>query len=694
MAEVIFDAAERLWLLTTATTSYALRLDSSDAPRHVYWGPALTVRQAAAVRNPVPSRISSFDGITDEELVVEGGPRFDAPSLQVQFADGTRAFEWRYIDHTVDEGHLSIRFTDRHYPLEVVLHYWIGAATDVIERWTTLRHNGSDDPITLLRCDSASWSLPFRDGYEVTHTVGGWSSEFRLQQTAVPYGETVFTSRRGTSSHQANPWLMVSDGDEVWSGALAWSGSYRITLRRTPSGQTSFSGGFGHEGLSWRLNPGEEWETPVFAGLYASDGVDAASRRWHAYVRDHVLPFSDETRPVLYNSWEATEFDVSETNQKLLAARAAALGCELFVMDDGWFGARTHDAAGLGDWTVNQDRFPGGLDPLIEEVHRLGMRFGLWVEPEMVNPDSDLYRRHPEWVLHMPNRSRTTLRNQLVLNFARTDVAEWAHKWLDELVGQHGIDFLKWDMNRPFSEAGWPAAADQDRLWIDHVRHVYAVIDRLRADHPGLRIEACSAGGGRIDLGMLARTDQVWTSDNTDALDRIAIQRGYGRIYPARAMSAWVTDSPNQLTGRVVPLAFRFHVAMAGVLGIGGNLLRWTEDELTEATELLSRYKSVRHIVQHGVQYDLQAGPITAVQYVLGNETVVLVWRPTVGFGQPMLPLRLKALDPSARYRASEAGHGNAVHEGAVLMHHGLQPALPMGDYASTMIHLTEVTPS
>ncbi|CAM4146197.1 alpha-galactosidase [Kibdelosporangium persicum] len=689
MAEVIFNADQRLWLLTTATTSYAIRLDESDAPRHVYWGPALTVAQAAAIRVPVLSKISSVDGVSDEELVVEGGSRFDAPSLQVKFSDGTRAFEWRYLDHTVEDGHLAIRFTDRHYPLEVVLHYWIGAGTDVIERWTTLRHTGDSGPITLLRTDSASWFLPCREDYQVVHTVGGWASEFRLRQTPLDFGETVFTSRRGTSSHQANPWLFVQSGDEVWSGALAWSGSWRITVRRTPQGQTSFTGGFGHEGLSWRLNPGEDWETPVFAGLYAADGFEAASRRWHAYVRNHVLPHPDETRPIVYNSWEATEFDVDETKQKNLAARAAALGCELFVMDDGWFGARTHDAAGLGDWHVNLDRFPGGLDPLIAEVHRLGMRFGLWVEPEMVNPDSELYRQHPDWVMHMPNRTRTTMRNQLVLNFGRPDVAEWAHQWLDELVGRHEIDFLKWDMNRSFSEAGWPAEADQDRLWIDHVRHVYAIIDRLRADHPGLRIEACSGGGGRIDLGMLARTDQAWISDNTDASDRIGIQRGYSAVYPARTMSAWVTDSPNPFTGRVVPLAFRFHVAMAGVLGIGGNLLNWSSEELAEATELVAWYKEIRHVVQHGVRYQLSAGPVTGVQYVLGNEAVVLLWRPSVHFGLPQIPVRLKALDPATRYST-----GSAEYDGAVLLHHGFEPALPSGDYASTMIHLTEVTPS
>jgi alpha-galactosidase len=447
----------------------------------------------------------------------------------------------------------------------------------------------------------------------------------------------------------------------------------------------SWTGGFGHDGVGWILYPGEVWETPVFAGLYTPDGAETATRQWHSYVRRHVLPHPGEIRPVLYNSWEATGFDVNEDNQKLLAERAAALGVELFVMDDGWFGARTGDTAGLGDWTVNRDRFPAGLTPLIDEVHRLGMRFGLWVEPEMVNPDSDLYRAHPDWVLHMANRDRTTLRNQLVLNFARPDVAEWAHKWLDQLVGEHEIDFLKWDMNRAFTEAGWPDhALDRDRLWVDHVRHVYTIIDRLRADHPRLRIEACSGGGGRVDLGMLARTDQAWTSDNTDALDRITIQHGYSRIYPARTMSAWVTDSPNQLTGRVIPLPFRFHVAMAGVLGIGGNLLTWTDDELSQASELIAQYKSIRHVVQHGEQYDLHEG----VQYILGDEVVVFVWRPVARFGQPALPLRLKALNSSAQYRLADE-----VYEGAVLLHHGIRPVLPAGDYASTMLHFTMITP-
>lgn len=244
----------------------------------------------------------------------------------------------------------------------------------------------------------------------------------------------------------------------VWSATLAWSGSWRITTQRTPDGRAGFTGGVGHDGTNVPLAPGEEFATPPFAGLCTDGGFGAASRAWHAYTIAHVLPHPDEVAPVLYNSWEATGFDVDEVSQKALAERAAELGVELYVVDDGWFGARRSDRAGLGDWTPSPDRFPNGLTPLVDSVHRLGMSFGLWVEPEMVNPDSDLYRQHPDWVLHFPDRPRSELRNQLVLNFARRDVADWAYDWLTRLVGDNGIDFLKWDMNRAFSGRAGPGS--------------------------------------------------------------------------------------------------------------------------------------------------------------------------------------------------------------------------------------------
>ena len=512
------------------------------------------------------------------------------------------------------------------------------------------------------------------------------------------------TSRRGITSHQANPWVMLDAGDateehgQVWSGALAWSGSWRITVRRGPDNRVRVTGGFGHDGVSWRLSPGERLSTPTFAGLYASEGFGATSRAWHGYVLDHVLPHPRVVRPVLYNSWEATGFTVSEAGQRKLAAQAAALGVELFVMDDGWFGERLDDTAGLGDWQPNPDRFPAGLGPLIEEVHRLGMGFGLWVEPEMVNPDSELYRQHPDWVLHFDHRRRTELRHQLVLNFARPDVAEWAHGWLDRLVTENAIDFLKWDMNRTFSEAGWPehgTDGTEDRIWIDHVRGVYSIIDRLRADHPNLRIEGCSGGGGRVDLGMLARVDQVWPSDNTDALDRLTIQHGFTQLYPARVMSAWVTDSPNPTTNREIPLRFRCHASMSGVMALGGNLVEWSEPELEEVAREVARYKGIRDTVQLGTRYRLSdptdASGLTAVQYTNadGTESVVFGWQPVRQIGREPSPVRLANLDPHSRYRDRESGQ---EYEGALLAEYGLPLGLPAGDYASSMIILDRVS--
>ncbi|MET8329575.1 alpha-galactosidase [Streptomyces sp. NPDC005181] len=706
MSVIAFAPDTGVWLLSTPRTSYALRIDATGAPCHLAWGPVLTLEEAQEFATEPAPPASSFEGrpSVGDELPVDGGPRYGPPSLQVRFADGTRAFEWQATGHRVHEpapgsAELVLEFRDRLQPLRVALHYRVHDDSDVIERWTVLRNDGVA-PVALQRADSAAWTLPFRDDYRLSHVTGQWSAETRLRRNQLPFGETVLTSRRGITSHHTNPWVMLDAGDatenqgQVWSAALAWSGSWRITVQRTADGRAGFTGGAGHEGPSLPLGPGEEYTTPVHAGLYCEGGFGAASRAWHAYTLAHVLPHPQEIRPILYNSWEATGFDVDEAGQKALAARAAALGVELYVMDDGWFGARRSAEAGLGDWSPAPDRFPGGLAPLVEEVHRLGMRFGLWVEPEMVSPDSDLYRTYPDWVLHFPHRTRTELRNQLVLNFARRDVADWAYGWLTRLVGDHGIDFLKWDMNRAFSEAGWPDRADgADEVWTTYVHHLYDVIDRLRADHPRLRIEACSGGGGRVDLGMLSRTDQAWPSDNTDAADRVTVQHGYGQLYPARTMAAWVTDVPNELTGRSVPLRFRFHVAMAGVLGIGGDLSRWSGAELAEGAVLVAEYKRVRHLVQHGTLHRLRApaddGP-AATQYTAadGSETLLLVWQRTPCHGSPSRPLRLAGLDPAARYRDARTG---TVHSATVLREYGIQPELPPGDWASAAVHLIRV---
>ncbi|MER6123325.1 alpha-galactosidase [Streptomyces sp. NPDC001795] len=679
----------RTWLLSGPTSSYALRLTDGDELLHLHWGPRIALADAEALAALPAPRYRPFESQLDgrEEYPVEGGPRFVRPALSVR-TEERRGTEWAFEAYEADGEELRLRFTDS--GLRITLHYRMRG--DVVERWVTLANDGPV-PVELLRADSATWTLPERDDWRLSQLHGRWAAESRLVRSGLTYGEKVIGSRRGHTGHQHLPWVALDtdateERGEVYGCALAWSGSWRIAVAQLPDARVQITGGAGYDdsGLL-RLATGETYTTPVFAGLWSDGGHGGASRAWHAYQRAYVIPDADRDRPVLYNSWEATEFDISAEQQEALARRAAAIGVELFVVDDGWFGARTSDHSGLGDWRPNPDRFPSGLKPLADYVHALGMQFGIWVEPEMVNPDSDLYRAHPDWVQYQPGRKRTEFRNQLVLNLAREDVQEYLWEQLDGLLSSAPIDYVKWDFNRCFTDAGWPGEPYPQRLWVDHVRALYALLDRLRGAHPGVAFESCSGGGGRVDLGVMSRTDEVWTSDNTDPLDRLAIQHGFSQIHPARVMSAWVTDSPNaQLNGRVSSLRFRFVSSMAGVLGVGGDLTRWSEEELAEAGDWIGLYKEIRPVVQRGDLYRLRppSGGLSAVQYVLGDETVVLAWLQAQQYGEPVARLRLSGLDPAATYECRETGE---VHRGAVLLHHGLDAGL-RGDFDATVIRL------
>jgi alpha-galactosidase len=726
------DEREQSWLLEMRSSCYAFGLaDDAAAVRHWYWGPELP-RAAVAAARAVPGRWEEHLSLGREfpdEYVPWGGLRYDEPTLRAEFADGTRAVQWRYSGQRVSrEGEacvLELDLADAAYGLQVTLYYRIYDGFDVVERWAAIRNRGAR-PVVLREALSANWWMPPGRRWRLRYLHGGWAAETQLTETLVGPATLVLESRRGTTGHHLNPWFTLDpDGTstetsgEVWSGALAWSGSWKIVCESTPAGRVHACGGWNDFDWAHELAPGEDLVLPVFAGLYSGGGFGAASREWHAWQRAHVLgrgersavarpawpapapPTSPaapaaaagqpELQPVLYNSWEATGFAVSEDGQARLAELAAQIGVECFVVDDGWFAGRNNDRAGLGDWTPDPVKFPRGLTPLIERVQALGMRFGLWVEPEMVNPDSDLYRAHPDWVYHFANRTRTQRRNQLVLNLARPDVAEWVFRTLDGLLSANDIGFVKWDMNRPFSEPGWPeqAGRNPERIWTEHVRNLYAILDGLRAAHPGTDFESCSGGGGRVDLGILGRVQQVWTSDNTDAWDRVAIQEGFTQVYPAQVMAAWVTDSPNFLTGRRLPLSFRFHVAMAGALGIGGDLLRWDAAELAEAARLVATYKEIRPVIQRGSLYRIASArtdPVGASEYLAadGSEAVVLCWWSPAQLGSRLFRVRLAGLDRDARY--TDAGTG-AEHLGAALMNVGLD--LPGGgDFGSALVRL------
>ncbi|MFF4271920.1 alpha-galactosidase [Streptomyces sp. NPDC001536] len=686
----------RTWLLSGPASSYAVHLTGDDVLLHLHWGARIELADAEELAaRPLPAE-RGFESPLDgrEEYPVEGGPRFVRPALSVRTGE-RRGTEWNFESYETagdPEGEeLRLRFRDG--GLAITLHYRMRG--DVVERWVALDNQGPE-AMELLRADSATWTLPDREDWRLSHLHGRWAAESRLTSAPLTYGEKVIGSRRGHTGHQYLPWVALDtdateERGEVYGCALGWSGSWRIAVAQLSDARVQITGGVGHDesGLL-RLAAGESFTTPVFAGLWSDGGFGGASRAWHAYQRAYVIPGADQDRPVLFNSWEATEFDISEEQQGALARRAAAIGVELFVVDDGWFGARTSDRAGLGDWTPNRDRFPGGLKPLADHVHELGMQFGIWVEPEMVNADSELYRAHPDWVQYQPGRKRTEFRNQLVLNLAREDVQEYLWGHLDALLTSAPIDYVKWDFNRSFTDAGWPGDPYPQRLWIDHVHAFYALLDRLRAAHPGVAFESCSGGGGRIDLGVMSRTDQVWTSDNTDPLDRLAIQHGFGQIHPARVMAAWVTDSPNaMLNGRVSSLRFRFVSAMAGVLGVGGDLTRWSEAELAEARQWVDLYKGIRPVVQRGDLHRLRPprGGLSAVQYVLGDETVVLAWLQAQSYGEPVPALRLRGLDPTASYECLETGE---VHRGAVLLHHGLHVGL-RGDLDAAVLRLRRI---
>ena len=695
-----YNDSKKIWLLTNGHSSYAMGIAPDGRLEHLYFGGPLWRMEdlpAAAERRD----ISSFDPhemIENEEFPGWGGPRFYEPALKITRQNGDRDLVLHYVSHRMQGTELDIVMKDIRDPIEVTLHYRV--YQQVISRNATIR-NQMSDPLTVESAQSATWYMPPGDGYRLSYLTGRWAAETQLNREPIHEGMKILESRTGHTGHNANPWFAIDTGDaneqhgRVWFGALGWSGSWRIAVEQTPYRQVRVTGGFNTFDFAYPLKTGESLETPEFYAGFSSDGFGGASRLLHRFERDTIAPHGLESRvrPVLYNSWEATEFNVNQAGQEQLADKAAKLGVELFVMDDGWFGKRNDDHAGLGDWFVNKQKFPNGLKPLIDHVNSLGMDFGLWVEPEMVNPDSHLYRAHPDWAMNFPGRPRSELRNQLVLNMARSDVRDYIFGVLDKLATEYNIRYFKWDMNRIFSEPGWPEQPPdaQRKLWVQYVVNLYDIIDRLRAAHPKLEIESCSGGGGRVDLGILRRVEEVWTSDNTEALDRLKIQEGFSQAYAAKFMSAWVTDVPNQ-NGRSTPLQFRFLVAMQGALGIGSNLNHFSDADTALATRMISLYKQIRNTVQMGDLYRLlspRTSDVTANEYVAadGKQAVLFAFRHSQQYNTPPPTLYLRGLDERSVYRVMNLDGKASEQSGAYLMRHGIDLDLH-GDYDSTVVVL------
>ena len=698
------------WLLSAGEMSYVVAINDAKMPQTVYWGPHLASMDGLrpAKMQPELAAFESPISTTPLEYPGWGGGLDYEPALKAAFPNGNR--ELTLIFNKAEQpapDTLELTLRDTVEPVFVHLFYRV-YPQGVLARWSEIE-NRTKSTVMLANANSSTWNLPPDPRYQLSWLTGRWGGEWQLQHEGIHQGTRILESRRGSTGHQANPWFAVGkDGltsesaGPVWFGELAWSGSWRISIEENETRQVRITGGYNPFDFSYPLAPGASLATPHFYAGYTAGGQGEASRVLHRLQEQVILPQAPhpKLRPVLFNSWEATGFDVDEAGQLALADRAAKLGVERFVIDDGWFGQRKTDHAGLGDWYVNQQKFPHGLKPIIDHVHALGMDFGIWVEPEMVNPDSDLYRKHPDWAMNFPGRPRTEARNQLVLNLARPDVRAYVFGFLDKLVSDNQISFLKWDYNRNWSEPGWDAVplAEQQTIYVKYVENLYSILAELRRKHPGLEIESCSGGGGRIDDGILRYTDEVWPSDNTDALDRLTIQDGFTHAYSPGIMMAWVTDVPNFLDNRTIPLGFRFDVAMTGSLGIGGNLNHWTDAEMQLATAQVAFYKSIRALVQQGSLYRLTPALATegewASEYVAPDksEAVVFAFLHSQQYGTPFPAIHLEGLDPAATYTVTPRDPAKShmlpqTATGAELMGAGLQPTL-RGDYDSTAFTL------
>ncbi|MGA1798981.1 alpha-galactosidase [Sphingomonas sp. 4RDLI-65] len=717
-AKVTAPAGAKIFRLDGAGVTYAMGVDEKGYLQPLYWGAPLAAGDPLVSTDPVktgdpvlvkaPGELSGFDpagSVTLQEYPGQGEGLVNDPGIKTIFADGNRDLVLKYRSHSVRGETLIVELADIKRPLTVTLRYTIDPETGVLARSASVR-NGDNRPVRVDQIASAVFTLPVGDDYRLHYLTGRHAAEWQKKDVAITPALTVLESRRGSTGHGNNPYFAIGregvtseEHGPVWYGALAWSGSFRISVGQDNLGRIRVMGGYNPYDFSWSLKPGETLDTPIFYAGYSNAGMGGASRTFHKFEVAHIMPGGEKARlrPVLYNSWEATAFDVTEAGQEALAEKAARIGVERFVVDDGWFGARNSDKAGLGDWTVNRTKFPNGMKPLIDKVHALGMDFGLWVEPEMVNVDSDLYRAHPDWVLNYTGRPRTEGRNQLVLNLARKDVRDHLLGVLDKLVSENDIAFLKWDYNRNWTEGGWPEmpVQDQQRVYVDYVRNLYHILSELRRRHPKLEIEGCSGGGGRVDLGILGLTDEVWPSDNTDPADRLMIQDGFTQAYPTSVMMAWVTDSPNWANTRTTSLDYRFLSSMQGGLGIGANLDKWQQEDFTTASKWVAAYKTIRQTVQRGQLYRIDPpsndNASSATMYVSQDrrQGVMFQMLHSSMWRDNPTPNHPKGLDPSATYRVSVLGGGvlpdgvPARASGAYWMERGLRAPLK-GDFVGT----------
>ncbi|MCI5771222.1 MAG: alpha-galactosidase [Clostridiales bacterium] len=718
---IIHDAQKHIFRLQGPSYSYHLTVQDGVL-LHMYYGGRIEDEDLSALMPPT-QEIASFDSPFSRkplEVPTQEQGYFGQRALDVQNAQGDDVTALRYVSHRIFRGKkpldglpsaydendsetLEIDLADALTGLQVTLSYTVYDRFDVLARSMRVQNAGC----APLRIRQAGTLLPLpknETGYDVLHLKGAWGRERQLQRIPLPRSFFSIDSRRGASGHENNPFLAVASRDatesrgEVYAITHVYSGSFRASTDVGVDDLPTLMIGLHPDVFSWTLAPGESFQAPEALLSYSDQGLNGMSHAFHPFIRQRICRgyWRDLPRPILVNNWEATYFGFDEEKLLAIARRAAEIGVELFVMDDGWFGRRDSDNCSLGDWVVDRRKLPHGLGSLAEKINGLGLRFGIWFEPEMVSPDSDLYRAHPDWCLHVDGRPRMERRQQLVLDMGRTEVQDYLIDAVENVLRSASISYVKWDMNRNMSEAFSAALPPERKMESQHryMLGLYRVLSRLTADFPQVLFESCSGGGGRFDCGMLCYMPQTWTSDDTDAYQRIGIQWGTSLLYPCSTMGAHVSVVPNHQTCRVTPFEYRCHVALGGNFGFELDLSKMSPEDTAAAKDAVRLVKALRTVLQQGV-YTRLVSPfihqnLAAWQYVSqdGGQAVLCIYQHRSAPSPQPMWVRMDDLDPAARYRRTDT---EETYTGGALMRVGVRVPYPQADYASWVIQFEKV---
>ncbi len=728
---IIMNQAEQVFTLQTKRTTYQMKAGDYGILLHLYYGARvedctmdylLHRKDVGFSGNPYEAgedRTFSLDTLP-QEFPSYGVGDYRNNCVGVCQADGTRAADFRYVSWEIREGAhkipglpclfdedetaetLVIFLEDAASSLKLELYYVVFADRDVIARSARIT-NGGKEAVRLEKMMSACLELP-NGSWEAIHFHGRHAMERRLERLPLMHGTMEVGSRRGTSSHQHNPGVILCspDATEEHGGcyglSLIYSGNFSMEIEMDQMDSVRAVCGINPEFFEYRLEPGETFDTPQLMMTYSGSGLGRMSANFHSIIRHNLCrgKYKFARRPVLINNWEATYFDFNEEKILSIARQASELGIEMLVLDDGWFGSRDSDNAGLGDWFVNTDKLKGGLTDLVTGINGLGMKFGIWIEPEMVNEDSRLYREHPDWALTIPGRKPCRSRNQLVLDMSRSEVRDYVFDSIAAVLKSANVEYVKWDMNRSICDV-YSAVLPKERqgeVYHRYVLGIYDLMERFTSSFPNILFEGCSGGGGRFDPAILYYSPQIWCSDDTDGIERLEIQYGTSFFYPISAVGSHVSAIPNHQTGRRTPLATRGVVAMAGSFGYEMDLNLLTEDEKEAVKAQVEDYKKYYDLIHNGDYYRL-ASPqgdsgFTAWQFVSGDKTRTLLNLVIthVRANAPDLWFKLRGLDPEKRYRLEENGR---IYSGSALMNAGISIPMIMGDYPAVQMVLTEV---